>query len=843
MKLSAIQIEAYELPFLRPIITSKATFTLRKGWWISFVDEFGNIGTGEAAPWPGFGCEEDKIVIKKGIQTLSKITLLQNWTSWEKLADAILENISLKNTKIPSPLTFAIETAAASLFAQQQRISLAKLLNPSHKKSLSCAKLVLDPKDALDAVKKGFTCLKIKVGKQPVLDEIAHVKKIREIVGNKISLRLDANQAWNLQQANQFLSAIKEQSISFIEEPLKPSISLAELDHSISIAADERIINYEKAVELIKFGVRILVLKPMFCGGIRETIRIAKAASKTNVSLVVTHALDSTIGQMAARQLAATLPGDLLACGFSTVPIEEKNWIERPKNGHITIEDKPGLGLSLFSSDKSSSLFTPFSPYSLPIPVISCAIAYPDKEAIQTSKGSWNYRQLAAHVSAIGRTLSAIGVSIGTRVGIIGPPSKIWIATLHAIGFVGGIAVPIHEKWTKQERKQHFNITNPDLVVDLTKTKTISFKTPKITIYCHNDSTWLSPCQFNQLNKPIIESTYEPTYERFWPLDEERLLITTSGTTGSPKPVYITTGQLVFSAFGSATRLGTLPNDRWLLVLPLHHIGGLSVLYRAAFYGTSVLLQERFNAENVAEALIKGVVSHVSLVPVMLSRVLDALAEKNISEKVRVILLGGSRASKTLLQRAKNKNLPIAITWGMSETASQIATQFLTKHDKEEKNELVGTPLPFGRVSGKAPFVVHGPIARGKHITSDVGIIKSSGELRIDGRIDDVFISGGENVQISEIEDCLQQHPLIHAVAVIAIKDPTWGKRPVAFIESDFIESDPILCPNCLKKWCKERLSSQKIPDKFFLVKKLPRNQLGKVMQKKLLRYVFNKTM
>ena len=119
-------------------------------------------------------------------------------------------------------------------------------------------------------------------------------------------------------------------------------------------------------------------------------------------------------------------------------------------------------------------------------------------------------------------------------------------------------------------------------------------------------------------------------------------MVATSGSTGRPKAVVITTGQLVFSAFGSAMRLGHLPGDRWLAVLPMHHVGGLSILMRCVFAATTVELHARFDAERVAHALSQGLVTQLSVVPTMLDAVLEHLSPSGAHANLRTVLVGGA---------------------------------------------------------------------------------------------------------------------------------------------------------------------------------------------------------
>ena len=159
-----------------------------------------------------------------------------------------------------------------------------------------------------------------------------------------------------------------------------------------------------------------------------------------------------------------------------------------------------------------------------------------------------------------------------------------------------------------------------------------------------------------------------------WRLNETRCLIFTSGTTGPAKCVSLTTQQLVFSALGSALRLGHLPGDRWLGCLPLEHMGGLAPVFRTMIYGTTLHLMERFEASRVNALIDTQTITHISVVPKMLDALLDERGDRPYPKHLRTILVGGSKTSQELLERSRAINAPVAVTWGMSETASQVAT-------------------------------------------------------------------------------------------------------------------------------------------------------------------------
>ncbi len=154
--------------------------------------------------------------------------------------------------------------------------------------------------------------------------------------------------------------------------------------------------------------------------------------------------------------------------------------------------------------------------------------------------------------------------------------------------------------------------------------------------------------------------------------DGPALLIATSGSSGRPKVVVLTGGNLVAAATASAKITPLRPGDRWLACLPLFHIGGFSIVARCALAGAEALLHQGFDAERVFDALTSGRISHVSLTPTMLAQIL-ALGRAPPRD-LRHVLVGGAALSSELAQRAASENWPIQPTYGMSETGSQIAT-------------------------------------------------------------------------------------------------------------------------------------------------------------------------
>ena len=184
-------------------------------------------------------------------------------------------------------------------------------------------------------------------------------------------------------------------------------------------------------------------------------------------------------------------------------------------------------------------------------------------------------------------------------------------------------------------------------------------------------------------------------------LDADFGILFTSGTTGKPKGAVLTWGNIFWSATASAFRLGVLPSDRWLLTLPLYHIGGLAILFRSALYGTAVVLPDYpgdpFDLEQLWRKMHNADVTLVSLVPTMLYRLMDRYEKEDWPLSLRLILLGGAAATLKLLQAARDAYLPLALTYGLTEATSQVATTDpeLTRL----KPGTVGKPLQWLQVS------------------------------------------------------------------------------------------------------------------------------------------------
>jgi O-succinylbenzoic acid--CoA ligase len=299
----------------------------------------------------------------------------------------------------------------------------------------------------------------------------------------------------------------------------------------------------------------------------------------------------------------------------------------------------------------------------------------------------------------------------------------------------------------------------------------------------------------------------------------------TSGTTSAPKPVHLTLRNWEANAIGSALALGLDQNERWLCVMPLAHVGGLSILLRSTVYATTVILHERFDTQAVLAELMDPAraVTLVSLVPTMLARLLDAGLEH--PPALRWALLGGGPIPQPLLDRAQHAGVPVAPSYGMTEGCSQIATFGVPLHGVELR-------LEAGEVIARGPnFAANTLGADGWLHTGDLGELDATGRLRIIGRRSDTIVSGGENVAPAEIEAALLEHPAVADAGVFARADPEWGERVVAMV---VLREGHAASSGELQEFVGLRLARFKVPKEIGFSDTLPRTVSGKLLRREL---------
>ena len=311
--------------------------------------------------------------------------------------------------------------------------------------------------------------------------------------------------------------------------------------------------------------------------------------------------------------------------------------------------------------------------------------------------------------------------------------------------------------------------------------------------------------------------------------DDASVVVPTSGSSGTPRGVLLTKQNIAAAIDASQRRLGNGPADRWLLTLPLSHVGGLSIVWRSLAAGGSIHLLPKFETDAAIAALRDRAVTMASLVPTMLHRILER--DPGPYSGLAAILLGGAPASAELVQRALFAELPVLQTYGMTETCSQVAT--VEPGTAIESLGTVGPPLSAvnlsiddGEILVDGPAVWPGylgePPRRGPHRTGDMGYLDDHGRLVVTGRKDDVIITGGENVHPSTIEAVIASLPMAGQAAVVGVEDDEWGHVVVAVVEA---ESDQL--PE-IERVVRLRVARHEVPRSWVAVRELPLLANGK---------------
>jgi O-succinylbenzoic acid--CoA ligase len=283
-----------------------------------------------------------------------------------------------------------------------------------------------------------------------------------------------------------------------------------------------------------------------------------------------------------------------------------------------------------------------------------------------------------------------------------------------------------------------------------------------------------------------------------FPQDQPATIVFTSGSVGRPKAVLHTFGNHRFNALGSHANIPFGPGDRWLLSLPLYHVSGLSILFRMLVGSATVVLPPQ--RSDTAGAILEHGITHASLVSTQLIRLLSSENGQQALRQLKAILLGGSAMPHATLNKAYAFGLPIHTSYGLTEMASQVTTT--PPNVPHSKRFTAGKLLPYRQIKiaddgqilvrGETRFTgyVDGAMllqpfdGDGWYPTGDLGMLDEDGYLTVIGRKDNMFISGGENIQPEEIEAALLQIDGIEQALVVPVPNAEFGFRPVAFVKT-----------------------------------------------------------
>ncbi|SFG12867.1 O-succinylbenzoic acid--CoA ligase [Halopelagius inordinatus] len=469
----------------------------------------------------------------------------------------------------------------------------------------------------------------------------------------------------------------------------------------------------------------------------------------------------------------------------------------------------------------------------------------PDATALllASTGDSWTFAELDEMVAETAGHLAALGIESGDHLGVVMETRVAYVRLLHAAMRLGTVLVPLGDGLTETELRAQAETADLTALVCGAETERRAVDATESVPVVSVDSPTTDAAS------SLSDVSPETVAPASWDLDDTQLLLFTSGTTGDPKAVRLRMRNLLSSAVASAFRLGFDPADKWLVALSLHHMGGIAPVLRMPLYGMTVVLRSEFRAGATADDIERYDVTAVSLVPTMLRRMLKKRG--TLSESLRVVLLGGAPASTELIERCRNYSVPVYPTYGMTETASQIATA----RPKEAFRNVgtVGRPLYWTEVTvldetgtpvdgdETGELVVSGPTVTPGYYgddeataeafceyglrTGDAGYVDSAGRLYVLNRVDDRIITGGENVEPGEVVDVLRSHPDIRDAAVVGVPDDEWGERVGALV----VRASEAVTRDVVEEYARERLAGFKLPRIVAFADELPRTVSGTV--------------
>lgn len=411
----------------------------------------------------------------------------------------------------------------------------------------------------------------------------------------------------------------------------------------------------------------------------------------------------------------------------------------------------------------------------IPCPLRTWAEKAPDRPVILTANETVRYGELDRRVSAAAASLRRRGIGPGDRVAMLLPTGVDYLTIMLALFRLGAVACPLSTRLPERGVREKLRILDARTLIT-----TEPFGMPGVTV--------LSPSEGLTGEAPPAPRSVRCKLRR------PATIVFTSGSSGTPKAAVHTLGNHYFSAAGSNRNIALPPGSRWLLSLPLYHVGGLAILFRCLLAGVALALPGR---APMGEALRRFGVTHVSMVSTQLRRLLRDGCEG--LDRLRAVLLGGSAMPPGLIEAAHAKGLPLHTSYGLTEMASQVTTT--PPGAPLEKLLTSGCALPFRElrlaaggevlVRGKTLFlgyVTDGDVRlplddEGWFHTGDLGELDEGGYVRILGRKDHMFISGGENIHPEAIERALCRIGGVTRAVVTPLPDEEFGARPVAFVE------------------------------------------------------------
>jgi acyl-CoA synthetase (AMP-forming)/AMP-acid ligase II len=497
----------------------------------------------------------------------------------------------------------------------------------------------------------------------------------------------------------------------------------------------------------------------------------------------------------------------------------------------------------------------------------------PDQPIMVFGAYRQTYAQTLRRVQRLASAFRALGIAPGDRVAVLDTNSARYVEIYFATAMLGGVFVPLN--YRARAAEVEYMVTTAGVRVFLVGDRyaplvsTIRECLAAVSHYIAIESRQPAMGLYEDLLSQDAREAVEVDVDE----DDVNILMYTSGTTGRPKGVMLTSGDFVTYVCGHTELADGTPRGAALLSVPLYHIAGVTSMMTNFFTGRTLVILPQFAPKEWLATVQRERITHAFLVPTMLKRVVDQpeFARFDCSS-LEVLAYGAAPMPLPVLRRALEQFPPTVgflNAFGQTETTATVTMLLPEDHRlegssseverKRQRLSSIGRPMPdvevkivdlmgaevprgeIGEIAVRTARMMRGYVAQddataqaiidGWLHTGDMGWMDDDGYLYLAGRKDDLIIRGGENIAPAEVEAVLYAHPEIDETAVIGVPDIEWGEQVMAIVVR---KPGSTLTAEGVTEWCRQRLASFKKPALVHFVSELPRNALGKVLRQEI---------